>query len=94
MIVHVGMCIYMIVHVYACACAYVRCGAEKSTLNVCLKGVVDVFVVLFNCPCHEVVSQRGPKKKSFDLSHMTPWPRSYCPLLMSVLQNIFFKLKR
>ena len=55
---------------------------------------VDVFVVLFNCPCHDVVRQSGPKKKSFDLSHMTPWPRSCCPLLMSVLQNIFFKLKR
>ena len=54
---------------------------------------VDVFVVLFNCPCHDVVRQSGPKKKSFDLSHMTPWPTSYCPLLMSVLQNIFFKLK-
>ena len=54
----------------------------------------DVLFVLFNCPCHDVVCQSGPKKKSFDLSHMTPWPTSYCPLLMSVLQNIFFKLKR
>ena len=48
---------------------------------------VDVFVVLFHFPCHDVVCQSGPKKKSFDLSHMTPWPRSYCRFLKDVSQR-------